>query len=203
MPLRQYRALYYSHFHLDHCAGLPYFTERMKGFKGRIFATHSTVEVMKIILSDYIRVTNIDADKSLYSEQELLNCMDRFEKIDFKQVRREFSRAGNSLDTDVVARRDAPPPPTPLLRPQQTLTVSGIKFMLYPAGHVLGAAMVLLEIGGTRLLYTGDYSMEEDRHLMAAEAPVDAPPDVLIIESTFGVQTHKSREIREALFTGS
>ena len=83
----------------------------MKGFKGRIFATHSTVEVMKIILSDYIRVTNIDADKSLYSEQELLNCMDRFEKIDFKQVRRGFSRqpvprAGMSLDTDAVHDAD-------------------------------------------------------------------------------------------------
>ncbi len=86
---------------------------------------------------------------------------------------------------------------------KQTFTVSGVKFMLYPAGHVLGAAMVMLEIAGTRLLYTGDYSLEEDRHLMAAEMPVDSPPDILIIESTFGVQTHKSRETREALFTGT
>lgn len=33
-----------SHFHLDHAASLPYFTEKVQGgaFKGRIFATHPT-----------------------------------------------------------------------------------------------------------------------------------------------------------------
>ncbi len=84
----------------------------------------------------------------------------------------------------------------------QSLTVDGVKFMLCPAGHVLGAAMVMLDIAGTRVLYTGDYSLEEDRHLMAAEPPVDTPPDVLIVESTFGMQCHESREIREGRFTG-
>lgn len=74
--------------------------------------------------------------------------------------------------------------------------------MLYPAGHVLGAAMIQLEIDGVRVLYTGDYSMDEDRHLMQAEAPVDNPPNVLIIESTFGLQKHESREVREKRFLG-
>lgn len=37
------------------------------------------------------------------------------------------------------------------------------------------------------MLYTGDYSMEADRHLMAAEMP-STSPDVLIVESTYGVQ---------------
>ncbi len=87
----------------------------------------------------------------------------------------------------------SPPPQIAPFR-LQSLTLDGVKFMLYPAGHVLGAAMVMLEIAGSRV--------EEDRHLMAAETPVDSPPDVLIVESTFGVQTHKSRETREALFTG-
>lgn len=39
----------------------------------------------------------------------------------------------------------------------------GIKFWCYNAGHVLGAAMFMVEIAGVRLLYTGDYSMEDDR----------------------------------------
>jgi hypothetical protein len=84
----------------------------------------------------------------------------------------------------------------------QGRTVNGIKFMLYPAGHVLGAAMIQLEIDGVRVLYTGDYSMDEDRHLMQAEAPVDNPPNVLIIESTFGLQKHETREVREKRFLG-
>ncbi|RIB06583.1 beta-lactamase-like protein [Gigaspora rosea] len=72
----------------------------------------------------------------------------------------------------------------------QEVEVEGIKFTSYNAGHVLGAAMFLIEIAG--ILYTGDYSREEDRHLMAAELP-PAQPDVLITESTYGVQNHEPR----------
>ena len=68
------------------------------------------------------------------------------------------------------------------------LPLPGVSFMFFNAGHVLGAAMVQIELGGLRLLYTGDYSCEEDRHLMAADAPVEHPPDVLVVESTYGMQ---------------
>ena len=60
--------------------------------------------------------------------------------------------------------------------------MSGIKFWCYNAGHVLGAAMFMLEIAGVKVLYTGDYSCVEDRHLMSAEVP-SISPDVLITVS--------------------
>jgi cleavage and polyadenylation specificity factor subunit 3 len=44
-----------------------------------------------------------------------------------------------------------------------TVTHKGIQFCGYVAGHVLGAAMFAISIDGVRVLYTGDYSMEEDR----------------------------------------
>ena len=78
--------------------------------------------------------------------------------------------------------------------------VSGIKFWAYNAGHVLGAAMFMVEIAGVRVLYTGDFSREEDRHLMAAELP-SIRPDVLIVESTYGTHIHEKREDREHRFT--
>lgn len=78
----------------------------------------------------------------------------------------------------------------------------GVRFTPTAAGHVLGAAMFSIEIDGIRVLYTGDYSMEEDRHLMCAEVPPGGPPDVLIVESTFGVVTLPARQEREARFTG-
>jgi hypothetical protein len=37
----------------------------------------------------------------------------------------------------------------------QTVDLGGIRVTPYRAGHVLGAAMFLVEIGGMRLLYTG------------------------------------------------
>uniref|UniRef100_A0A673FRY0 Metallo-beta-lactamase domain-containing protein n=1 Tax=Sinocyclocheilus rhinocerous TaxID=307959 RepID=A0A673FRY0_9TELE len=75
-------------------------------------------------------------------------------------------------------------------------------FWCYHAGHVLGAAMFMIEIAGVKvgvLLYTGDFSRQEDRHLMAAEIP-SVKPDILITESTYGTHIHEKREEREARF---
>lgn len=47
-----------------------------------------------------------------------------------------------------------------------------------------------------------DYSTEEDRHLMTAEVP-SLSPDVLIVESTFGIADHERREDREYKFTSA
>lgn len=76
----------------------------------------------------------------------------------------------------------------------------GVRFSCYRAGHVLGAAMFLIEIDGVKILYTGDYSREEDRHLKPAELP-NCEVDVLIVESTYGVQVHEARDKREDKFT--
>ena len=81
----------------------------------------------------------------------------------------------------------------------QEVEVGGIKFTCYAAGHVLGACMFLIDIAGTKILYTGDYSREEDRHLKGAEIP-QTTVDVLIVESTYGIKTHDSRESRERTF---
>ncbi len=83
----------------------------------------------------------------------------------------------------------------------QLITVCpGISFIPYHAGHVLGACMFLIDIVGLKILYTGDYSREEDRHLVKAELP-PIRPDVLIVESTYGVHTGESREEKELRFT--
>ena len=52
--------------------------------------------------------------------------------------------------------------------------------------------MFLIEIDGVKILYTGDYSCENDRHLKAAEIP-HCEVDVLIVESTYGVEKHENR----------
>ena len=164
-------APWHRHFHIDHAAGLPVFTERMQGFKGRIFATHPTVAVMRMLLSDSVHLVSRSADSAadvLYTEEDVVRCVDRIECVDFKQ----------------------------------TISVEGITFTLYNAGHVLGAAMAMVTIGGVRVLYTGDYSCEEDRHLMAASVPaVMRQPDILISECTFGMAVHRPRLEREKEFT--
>ncbi|KAG5528492.1 hypothetical protein RHGRI_029249 [Rhododendron griersonianum] len=154
-----------THFHLDHAASLPYFLEKTT-FKGRVFMTHATKAIYKLLLSDYVKVSKVSVEDMLYDEQDILRSMDKIEVIDF----------------------------------HQTLEVNGIRFWCYTAGHVLGAAMFMVDIAGVRVLYTGDYSREEDRHLRAAELP-QFSPDICIIESTYGVQLHQPRHIREKRFT--
>lgn len=53
-----------THFHLDHCASLPYFTEKTN-FNGRIFMTHATKAVMKLLLADNILLQS----NPLYNEK--------------------------------------------------------------------------------------------------------------------------------------
>ncbi|XP_034702401.1 cleavage and polyadenylation specificity factor subunit 3-I isoform X1 [Vitis riparia] len=154
-----------THFHLDHAASLPYFLEKTT-FKGRVFMTHATKAIYKLLLSDYVKVSKVSVEDMLYDEQDILRSMDKIEVIDF----------------------------------HQTLEVNGIRFWCYTAGHVLGAAMFMVDIAGVRVLYTGDYSREEDRHLRAAEIP-QFSPDICIIESTYGVQLHQPRHVREKRFT--
>lgn len=154
-----------THFHLDHCASLPYFLEKTS-FKGRVFMTHATKAIYKLLLSDYVKVSKTSFEDMLYDEQDILHSMDKIEVIDF----------------------------------HQTLEVNGIRFWCYPAGHVLGAAMFMVDIDSIRILYTGDYSCEENRHLCAAETP-GFSPDVCIIESTSGIQLHESQHDREKRFT--
>ncbi len=55
-----------THFHIDHCAALPYFLAK-KDFTGKIYMTHATKAVMKLLLSDNIRLQS--HKQGLYNEQ--------------------------------------------------------------------------------------------------------------------------------------
>lgn len=54
---------------------------------------------------------------------------------------------------------------------------------LFPAGHVLGSALVRIEAGSGSLLYTGDVNVVPARTCAAAVVP---EADVLVTEATFG-----------------
>lgn len=60
--------------------------------------------------------------------------------------------------------------------------LGGVNITLYPAGHILGSAQILMEYAGIRYLYTGDYKLQEDA---TCEPIVFTNADVLITESTF------------------
>jgi cleavage and polyadenylation specificity factor subunit 3 len=93
--------------------------------------THATKAVMRLLVSDFIKLLGSSRGGALYTENELVNCIEKIEVVDY----------------------------------HHTIEHKGIKFCGYAAGHVLGAAMFTINIDGVVVLYTGDYSMEEDRSL--------------------------------------
>lgn len=60
----------------------------------------------------------------------------------------------------------------------------GCEMTLFPAGHILGSAMLHATTGHGSLLYTGDFKL---RPSLAAEACDPPRADVLIMETTFGL----------------
>lgn len=66
--------------------------------------------------------------------------------------------------------------------------IGGIRFCAYNAGHVLGAAMFMIEVAGVKVLYTGDFSRQEDRHLMAAEIPPSRPEILITVNLYLNLQ---------------
>merc|ERR1719401_2566900 len=156
-----------THFHLDHSGAVPYFVNRTE-FKGKVFMTHPTRPICRMLWHDYARVSKIAAEDQIFAEKDIDQIMDRIELMDYHEERQ----------------------------------YRGIKFSCHQAGHVLGACMFMINIGGIRILYTGDYSREQDRHLPQAEIPA-VRVHVLIVESTYGVMTHEPREQREHRFTNS
>ena len=65
----------------------------------------------------------------------------------------------------------------------EPLDWDGVRLTTFPAGHILGSAMLLAEEGGTSLLYTGDFKLGASATAEPAEPP---HADVLVMETTFG-----------------
>ncbi|MFA4946056.1 MAG: MBL fold metallo-hydrolase [Candidatus Micrarchaeia archaeon] len=75
----------------------------------------------------------------------------------------------------------------------------GSRFSLLDAGHIPGSAQVLYECDNKRLLYTGDWNLEETRLQSAAALP-DEHVNVLVTESTYGMRDHPPRAKLEREF---
>ncbi len=57
----------------------------------------------------------------------------------------------------------------------------------FPAGHILGSSMLLVELEGRRVLYTGDFRLEGSA---LSPPPPRVRADVLIMEATYGHPRH-------------
>lgn len=66
---------------------------------------------------------------------------------------------------------------------REPIEFGGLRLTTYPAGHILGSAMLLAEDGDKSLLYTGDFKLDPSATAEPAELP---HADVLVMECTYG-----------------
>ena len=77
--------------------------------------------------------------------------------------------------------------------------IGDMKFKLFDAGHTPGSAQVLIEADGKKILYTGDYNMEDSKLLKGATMDY-GDLDAVVTESTYASEDHTPRPELERSF---
>jgi putative mRNA 3-end processing factor len=80
--------------------------------------------------------------------------------------------------------------------------IGDMKVQLFNAGHTPGSAQVLIEADGKRILYTGDFNMEDSKLLTGATMDYK-DLDAIVIESTYANADHTPRPELEKRFVDS
>ncbi|MES2879094.1 MAG: MBL fold metallo-hydrolase [Pseudomonadota bacterium] len=167
----QVDAVLLTHAHLDHSGYLPLLAK--EGFSGPVYATSGTRDLCRILLPDSGHIQEEDA--------EFAN-------------RHGFSKHAPALP--LYTRQDA----LDCLRLVKTVNfdqtfqpLPGWRATFSPAGHILGAASVLLEVAGRRILFSGDLGRPDD---LIMNPPAKAPAaDTVLIESTYGDREHPKEDV--------
>ncbi|MGE0098933.1 MAG: MBL fold metallo-hydrolase [Hydrogenophaga sp.] len=164
-------AVLLTHAHLDHSGYLPLLAR--EGFHGKVWATPATRDLAQILLPDSGHIQEEDA---AYAN------------------RKGFSKHAPALPlyTEEDARRSLKLFHTVPMH-QAFEPLKGWTTRFSGAGHILGAASVLLEVGGRRILFSGDLGRPDDSIMLAPEAPPAA--DVVVCESTYGDRDHPDEDV--------
>lgn len=164
-----------THAHLDHSGYLPVMVKR--GFKGRVFCTRSTGELCAVLLPDAGHLQEKDAD---YAN------------------RHKFSKHKPALplytEEDAWTALDLL---TPVPFDTEQALPGGARLRFRRMGHILGAASVQIDWGGTTVVFSGDIGRYDDA-TMVDPAPIERA-DYLLVESTYGNRRHDRRDPAEAL----
>ena len=152
-----------SHAHIDHSGNLPQLVRQ--GFRGRVYARQSTVELCDVMLRD-----------SCFLQRRDLEYINKKRKAQGKNL---FEELYNERDVDALMQLFSP---THMHEPREI--APGITLEFFNAGHILGSALVQLDIRSDRgrshrLLFSGDLGQPNQPILRHYDYPQDA--DVLLI----------------------
>jgi Cft2 family RNA processing exonuclease len=150
-------AVIITHAHLDHCGSLPVLLRRQP--QAQVLMTDLTAELAAAMLHNSCNVMTAQR------EQEGIKEYPFFTHREVDRLERGWRglRTGRRVE----------------------IGECGARAEFYDAGHLPGAAGVLLELGGLRVFYTGDVHFEDQTLTPGAKFP-EKDIDVLIMECTRG-----------------
>jgi metallo-beta-lactamase family protein len=175
VPPASIDAVVLTHAHIDHTGYLPVLVR--DGFRGQVFCTGATYDLCEILLPD-----------SAYLQEEEATFANRH----------GYSRHHPALPLYTVADADA------ALRQLQAVSRNGehelpggLTMRYGQAGHIPGAAFVLIQGEGHTILFSGDLGRPVDPLVNAPENPPKA--DTVLLESTYGDRLHAREDPADVL----
>lgn len=172
-------AVIITHAHIDHTGYLPRFVRH--GFRGPVYCSRGTADLMRILLPDSARLQEEEADyRNRHKITKHLPALPLYTEADAREALKLLQIVPN--DGQLVR------------------IVKGFSAEYRIAGHILGSSQVLVHVEGEpeqRVLFSGDLG-KYDQPIIRDPAP---PPDCdyLLIESTYGDRLHDIEHPKDAL----
>ncbi|HKB65503.1 MAG TPA: MBL fold metallo-hydrolase [Pyrinomonadaceae bacterium] len=173
-------AVLLTHAHIDHTGYLPRFVKQ--GFRGPVYCSRGTAELLRILLPDSARLQEEEADyRNRHKVTRHNPALPLYTEED----------AETALGLLHVVQNDGQP----------FNIAKGISAEFRIAGHILGSSQVLVLIetdqGVRRILFSGDLGKYDQPIIRDPVAPPAC--DYLVVESTYGDRTHDPEEPKIAL----
>jgi len=175
VPPAELEAVVLTHAHLDHSGYLPVLVR--DGFRGPVRCTAATADLCEILLVDAGQIEEETADRAnRHGYTKHRPALPLFTREDAVRALERFSPT--SFDRDVGLGGDL-----------------AVRF--HRAGHIPGAASVVLTAGDATVVFSGDLGRPRDPIL---DPPTRIPEaDYLVVESTYGDRKHDPTDPQEVL----
>ena len=165
-----------THAHTDHCGLLPRLSAF--GFKGSIYATDATVDLLEVMLLDS---AHIQESEALWQNKR-------------RQRERKGARADVAPLYTVAQAQECLKQLNSIAYGAEFQPHDVVKTRFQDAGHILGSASIevwLTENNVTKkIVFSGDLG-QPGRPIVRDPTPI-AEADVLLVESTYGNRLHKT-----------